>query len=72
MSKLTTSYNTCTIESSLSKKDLDTAAAYAPGADTLKDEKENPLFRVSFGKDGSVGQYGVKFNAIKDGKMFFS
>jgi hypothetical protein len=73
MSKLTTSYNTVTIESGISKKDLETAQAYAKGANVLVDEKDNPLFGVGYGKDGSVGQYGVTFNATTpEGKMFFS
>jgi hypothetical protein len=73
MSKLTTSYNTVTIESGISKKDLDTTRAYAEGANVLKDEKDNPLFAVGYGSSGSVGQYGVQFNATTpEGKMFFS
>jgi hypothetical protein len=73
MSKLTVSYNTVTVESTLAKKDLITAQKYAPNSDVLCDDKENPVFKIGYAKEGSVGQYGVTFDATTpEGKMFHS
>lgn len=61
MAKVTLTGDALVIKSSVSVKDWEMVKKYRPEALTLKDENDNPLFKVDIGTGGGVSNYGISF-----------
>ena len=64
--KLVNTYQTITLESSLTKAELQRAAKYVPDSLTLVDEHDDPYFVIDFvnPSKGSIDTYGVAFDSV--------
>ena len=64
MSKIIIAGSAAVVTSAFKKADLEKLKKYAPDSLVLKDEKENPVFMVSVGSNGSMNAHGIVFDGV--------
>ena len=66
--KLTNHYQSVSIETSLTKTQINTVKKFAPKMLTLLDEDDEPCFSIEIGKAGcgAISKYGITFDAVTE------
>lgn len=75
MAKLTLSGNAITVTTKITSEDFFKIKRHSPESLTIKDDKENPIFKIDFGGQGkgSINNYGIVFDSVnEDDSMYLS